>query len=79
MDMIIRSPDIFYWQNKTCRCALGRGGIISTKTEGDGGTPVGRFPLRQVLFRPDRLTPPKTRLPIQALADQSGWCDDPNS
>jgi L,D-peptidoglycan transpeptidase YkuD (ErfK/YbiS/YcfS/YnhG family) len=79
MDMIIRSPDIFYWQNKTCQCALGRGGIISTKTEGDGGTPVGRFPLRQVLFRPDRLTPPKTRLPIQALAHQSGWCDDPNS
>ena len=79
MDIIVRPPDIFYWQNETYQCALGRGGSISEKSEGDGGTPIGRFPLRQVYFRPDRLAPPKTSLPIRALDHHDGWCDDPNS
>jgi len=26
-------------------CAIGRGGIVADKVEGDGGTPVGRFAL----------------------------------
>ena len=34
--------------------ALGRGGIRALKREGDGGTPLGRFPVRQVLYRADR-------------------------
>ena len=35
--------------------ALGRGGIRALKREGDGGTPLGRFPVRQVLYRADRM------------------------
>lgn len=60
------------------RCALGRGGIVVDKREGDGGTPVGRFPLRQVFYRPDRLAaPPVTALPVRAIAPTDGWCDAP--
>jgi L,D-peptidoglycan transpeptidase YkuD (ErfK/YbiS/YcfS/YnhG family) len=59
------------------RCALGKGGIVAAKREGDGGTPVGRFPLRGLLFRPDRLTPPPCALPTRALTPADGWCDDP--
>jgi L,D-peptidoglycan transpeptidase YkuD (ErfK/YbiS/YcfS/YnhG family) len=58
-------------------CALGRGGIVADKVEGDGGTPTGSFPLRQVLFRPDRLKLVETRLPCRALSPDDGWCDDP--
>jgi L,D-peptidoglycan transpeptidase YkuD (ErfK/YbiS/YcfS/YnhG family) len=47
------------------------------KREGDGATPAGRFPLRRVLYRPDRLPAPVTRLPIAALTPDDGWCDDP--
>ena len=47
------------------------------KREGDGATPVGRFPLRRVLYRPDRLSAPITRLPVAPLAPDDGWCDDP--
>ena len=36
------------------RCALGRGGIVADKREGDGGTPAGIWPLRRLLYRPDR-------------------------
>jgi L,D-peptidoglycan transpeptidase YkuD (ErfK/YbiS/YcfS/YnhG family) len=59
--------------------ALGRGGICALKREGDGGTPLGRFPVRQVLYRADRLDRPRTRLPLRAIQDHDGWCDDPTS
>jgi L,D-peptidoglycan transpeptidase YkuD (ErfK/YbiS/YcfS/YnhG family) len=59
------------------RCALGRSGIRADKREGDGATPAGRFPLRCVLYRADRLAAPVTRLPVTALTPEDGWCDDP--
>lgn len=58
-------------------CALGRGGLIDAKREGDGGTPVGRFPLRRLFYRPDRESAPATGLPVLPLAQDFGWCDDP--
>ncbi|HYC05901.1 MAG TPA: L,D-transpeptidase family protein [Azospirillaceae bacterium] len=66
------------WPGGSARCALGRGGIIADKREGDGGTPVGAFALRRVLYRPDRLpAPPETGLPVAAIEPDDGWCDDP--
>ncbi len=61
------------------RCALGPGGVVAAedKREGDGKSPIGVWPLRRVLYRPDRGGRPVTRLPIQALAPDDGWCDDP--
>lgn len=59
------------------RCAIGRGGMRHDKVEGDGATPVGLFPLRALLFRPDRLDAVETGLPVRALAPDDGWCDDP--
>ncbi len=60
------------------RCALGRGGVRQHKREGDGATPVGRFPLRRLLYRRDRLTQaPATALACDAIARDDGWCDDP--
>lgn len=59
------------------RCALGRGGVRTDKREGDGATPAGRFPLRRVLYRADRLAAPETALPRAAIAGDDGWCDDP--
>jgi L,D-peptidoglycan transpeptidase YkuD (ErfK/YbiS/YcfS/YnhG family) len=58
-------------------CAVGRGGVVDRKTEGDGATPAGCWPLRQVLFRADRLNAPRSDLPTQALTPHDGWCDDP--
>ena len=63
--------------DRTYRCALGRSGVRIDKREGDGATPAGRFPLRRVLYRPDRLPAPATRLPVATLAPDDGWCDDP--
>ena len=58
-------------------CALGRAGTRRAKQEGDGATPAGSFRLLAVLYRPDRLPRPRTRLPVIALRPDSGWCDDP--
>lgn len=65
------------WPDGGCRCALGRGGRRHDKREGDGATPIGRFPLRRVHFRPDRVAAPNTGLPCRPLTSSDGWCDDP--
>jgi len=63
--------------NGVRRAALGRSGMSALKREGDGATPLGRFPIRQVLYRVDRMPRPRTRLPIQAIDARDGWCEDP--
>jgi L,D-peptidoglycan transpeptidase YkuD (ErfK/YbiS/YcfS/YnhG family) len=84
MDIIIRRAGDTYaadWGSGARRCAVGRGGIGEKLREGDGITPLGRWPLRQVLYRADRITAPKTRLPIAPIEPDQAWCDvpgDPN-
>lgn len=48
------------------------------KREGDGGTPLGRFPIRVVLYRADRVSRPRVPLPIRAIRPDDGWSDDPS-
>ncbi len=57
-------------------CALGKAGRRAIKREGDGATPMGRFRLLGVLYRPDKVGRPATRLPIRAIRPSWGWCDD---
>ncbi|HAY50255.1 L,D-transpeptidase family protein [Thalassospira sp.] len=61
------------------RCAFGVNGITDadSKTEGDGKTPAGRWKLRYVMYRADRRSCPKTRLPVTTISFSDGWCDDP--
>lgn len=63
--------------DRAWRCALGPAGVTRDKREGDGATPAGRFPLRRVLYRPDRVAPPSTVLPLARIEPADGWCDDP--
>lgn len=57
------------------RCALGAAGCRTRKREGDGATPIGRWRVREVLYRADRLHRPRTRLPARPLRPADGWCD----
>jgi L,D-peptidoglycan transpeptidase YkuD (ErfK/YbiS/YcfS/YnhG family) len=77
MDMHVTADGRLTWPGGSARCALGRGGVRADKREGDGATPVGRFALRRVLYRPDRLDPPETGLPSDPIRPEDGWCDDP--
>jgi L,D-peptidoglycan transpeptidase YkuD (ErfK/YbiS/YcfS/YnhG family) len=65
------------WGAGARRCAVGRAGIGEKLKEGDGITPVGVFPVRYVLHRPDRIAPPKTGLDVRAIGEWDGWCDAP--
>jgi L,D-peptidoglycan transpeptidase YkuD (ErfK/YbiS/YcfS/YnhG family) len=62
---------------RTYPCMVGRSGIVRPKFEGDGGTPAGIFPLREVRYRPDRVSTPKTGLAVFKSSRTDGWCDDP--
>src|SRR5882757_4730244 len=64
---------------KRWRCTVGAGGVREDKVEGDAATPAGRFPLRRIYFRNDRLVLPKVRLPARAINEHDGWCDDPRA
>jgi L,D-peptidoglycan transpeptidase YkuD (ErfK/YbiS/YcfS/YnhG family) len=57
--------------------ALGRGGILANKREGDGGTPRGMFRPVRVWWRADRHARPATTLPIRAIRPVDAWCEDP--
>jgi L,D-peptidoglycan transpeptidase YkuD (ErfK/YbiS/YcfS/YnhG family) len=57
--------------------AIGRSSVRALKREGDGGTPLGRFPVRLVLYRADRGPRPRSAVPVRAIRDSDGWCDDP--
>jgi len=58
-------------------CALGRNGIVTDKREGDGGTPVGLFALRELRYRTDRLARPASPLETHVIKPDDGWCDAP--
>jgi len=64
------------WNNKTMLCAVGRSGFSNHKQEGDGATPIGIFPIREVFYRADRMAKPSTILPCRRLTNIDGWCDD---
>ncbi|HEY2177704.1 MAG TPA: L,D-transpeptidase family protein [Caulobacteraceae bacterium] len=64
---------------RLARCALGKGGVVpaGAKREGDHASPAGLWPLRRVLWRPDRGEAPRTRLRHAPIAPDDGWCDAP--
>lgn len=57
--------------------ALGRGGIIANKREGDGGTPRGQFRPLRLWWRADRLPRPRTLLPTRRITRAAAWSEDP--
>lgn len=64
----------------TTRCGIGRSGAVpaARKREGDGATPLGDWPIRGILLRPDRIVMPAgLRLPWRWLRPADGWSDDP--
>ncbi|MFL6791781.1 MAG: L,D-transpeptidase [Bradyrhizobium sp.] len=58
--------------------ALGRGGILANKREGDGGTPKGTFRPLKLWWRADRYPRPRTLLPARPIRPEDAWCEDPH-
>ena len=68
-----------YADGMATKCSIGRSGLIAAadKREGDGATPIGIWPIRGVLLRPDRVAiPERLSLPWRWLRADDGWSDD---
>jgi L,D-peptidoglycan transpeptidase YkuD (ErfK/YbiS/YcfS/YnhG family) len=61
----------------TVPVALGRGGILANKREGDGATPRGTFRLKRLWWRADRDPRPSSTLPLRQITPEDAWCEDP--
>lgn len=66
------------WQNKTLPCRVGVNDFLGPKQEGDGCTPIGFWKLLTVYYRSDKISAPKTILPLVEITPSMGWSDDPD-
>ena len=78
MHILINKKYLTYNQYKV-KCAVGKRGISQKKREGDLITPVGRYRIKYVLYRKDRIKKIQTQLRKIIIRKNMGWCDDPKS
>ncbi|MBL4813151.1 MAG: L,D-transpeptidase family protein [Rhodobacteraceae bacterium] len=76
---LVLTPMGLRFMGQTYPCTIGQGGLTSDKQEGDRATPRGSHALTSVLYRPDRLTPPRLHsgLPLYQILPGDLWSDDP--
>ena len=43
------------------KCCIGRNGVSKNKVEGDKKTPIGKWYLKSLYYRPDRVLRPKLK------------------
>jgi L,D-peptidoglycan transpeptidase YkuD (ErfK/YbiS/YcfS/YnhG family) len=80
MDLIVTAaPDGAWldWGAGKKRAAIGPAGIAVKGGEGDNITPRGRFAVREIFYRADRVPAPRAALPVRKIEPDDGWCDAP--
>ena len=78
MHILLKNKKIIF-NNYRLKCSIGKRGITSCKSEGDKKTPRGVFKFKSVFFRKDRIKNLKTKLSLNPIKRNMGWCDDKNS
>jgi len=66
------------WGAGARRAAIGPAGIGMKGGEGDGITPRGRFVVREIFYRADRIARPNVELKLHVTQPDDGWCDAPD-
>ena len=61
------------------KCAIGKRGIGNKKKEGDKITPKGKFKIKRIFYRKDRISAFKSKITKLAITRDMGWCDDSKS
>ena len=78
MDLILKK-NFIYFRDYKIKCAIGKRGITNKKVEGDKCTPRGRFKLKYVFYRKERVKNIRSKLKIIPIKKNFGWCDDVRS
>lgn len=67
------------WTEDICNAegCIGKKGITSNKTEGDGCTPMGLYSIGEAFYQND--PPPHTRLSVFKITNATYWVNDPAS
>ena len=65
--------------NYKAKCVVGKRGIGSKKKEGDLITPKGKYKVKFILYRKDRIKKIQTKVKKVIIKKNMGWCDDPRS
>ena len=69
---------------KVFKCQIGKSGykIYTKKQEGDQATPIGKWRLKSIYYRSDKVLRPKVKnktFKINKITKNCGWCDDTKS
>ena len=67
------------FSNYKAKCAIGKRGIGLKKKEGDLITPKGKYKIKYILYRKDRIKRIQSKIKKIAITKRMGWCDDPKS
>ncbi len=78
MHIFIKNKNLFI-DNYRVKCAIGKRGIGNKKKEGDKITPKGKFRIKIILYRKDRVPYFKSKIFKLPIKRNMGWCDDPKS
>tara|TARA_X000000368_G_scaffold264772_1_gene209660 strand:+ start:1663 stop:2154 length:492 start_codon:yes stop_codon:yes gene_type:complete len=78
MHIFIKNKKLFI-NNYKVKCAIGKRGIGAKKKEGDLITPRGKFKIKYILYRKDRISNLKSKIKKLSIKKNMGWCDDPLS
>ncbi|SFR31646.1 L,D-transpeptidase catalytic domain [Yoonia tamlensis] len=71
---LVLTPTHLRFMNRRFACTIGRGGLASDKTEGDGATPVGTHRIVDMFYRADRMARPADW--ARPIGPRDLWSDD---
>ena len=66
------------FNNYKAKCSIGKRGIGLKRKEGDLITPKGKYKIKYILYRKDRVKI-QSKIKKIVIKKKMGWCDDPNS
>ena len=76
---IIINKKYLNFNNYKAKCSIGKRGIGLKKKEGDLITPKGKYKIKYILYRKDRIGKIQSKVKKIIIKKDMGWCDDPNS
>jgi len=74
MHILINKKYLTY-KNYKAKCAIGKRGIGYKKKEGDLITPIGKYKIKYVLYRKDRIKKFQTKFRKISIHKNMVWCD----